>query len=405
MPAPLDPNATTNPAKRKPQPGDPTFDAIKPPDDSAFIGAIDRANRGPSGPGLGSGGPAPIDPSGIGVQFGGAPVGGLGPVGTYGVSDAGVKMPYDPVGPGVGGPSRGGGPAVDNGFGVPQVPVDGAVNAGGVDVTAGGVIPIGAGVNDFGKVAATTDGSAANASTVGGPSKGGGPSGGANLDPGAGAGGTKNPDAGWTPPAGAIKYPDGSYVLDGERVGPPSMMTSEQGYVPPDGGTGSAGTGSGGGATADSVQQAYLDALLKQLNPTPLTADSINQNPAAAAYRVQTQRGLDKQRQSLAERASAEGTLGSGGFDSQVRGADQQAAESNAGFTGSLGMHLFDQQRQELQSAIAAAQQAGQFSMAQKLQLKLAQMQASAQNNQLGFNYAQLQTQANRDALLAMLGL
>ena len=155
----------------------------------------------------------------------------------------------------------------------------------------------------------------------------------------------------------------------------------------------------------DEAELIALLAAAARLGRADVDATLFADLDRAAAYRVQTQRGLDQQRQALAERDAASGTLGSGGFDSQARGLGQQAAESNSQFTGNLGMHLFDQQQQQLTSAIAAAQQAGQFSTAQALQLKLAQMQAAAQNNQLGFNYAQLETNANRDALLAMLGL
>ena len=337
MPAPLDPNADPN-AKRKAQPQ-------------------------PGDPALGAGGPAPLDPNavsgGVGMSGGGR---------THDTTFGGGLGPNQPQNPGLGA----GGPA----------PVDpafiGAIANNGPAVGAGGPAPL--------------DPNAGAGRQPVGPS-----------GPPLGAGGPApmTPDAGWTPPPGATQFPDGSFVLNGERVGPPSMMTAEAGVV----GGPSAAAGGSGNATPQGIQQAYQNALMQQLNPNAIDPASIDANPVVAAHRLATARGFDRMRQQMAERSAAEGTLGSGGFDSQVRGAGQQAAESNAAFSGQFGQHLWDQQRSELQHAIDLAQQAGQFDKAQALQLKLAQMQNDMQGNQLGFDYAQLGVNANRDALLAMLGL
>jgi len=190
-------------------------------------------------------------------------------------------------------------------------------------------------------------------------------------------------------------------------------------------------------ATPQSIQDVYRQQLMGLLQgPTPdQYAKQAATSPQVAAYNTQQQRAYDKQRAVLAEQAARSGLTGSGGANTQVLGLGQAMGENESAFAGQVAQQLWTNRQNQLMDAIKTAQQAGQFDAAQALQEKLAQLQASVttagqqiqqqlgegdlalreklgmgdldlrnlalqlqnsqQADQLGFNYATLQEQAN----------
>ena len=175
---------------------------------------------------------------------------------------------------------------------------------------------------------------------------------------------------------------------------------------------------------SDTIQQAYRDALMALLGtPQTVDAQSLYSSPEAAAFRLSAQRAEERQRAQLAEDAGYRGTSNLEGRQRQLA---ESRGESEAQFVGQLALQRMQDQRDRLFMGLQLAQQTGQFDEAQRLARDLASLDAaisregiSAQsslgfanlantrqmaNNQLGFNYAALEAELNRQALLAMLG-
>ena len=125
--------------------------------------------------------------------------------------------------------------------------------------------------------------------------------------------------------------------------------------------------------------------ILELLNAQPVTADSLYSSPEAQAQRLGAQRGLESQHRNLAEAAAQNGTLG--GIEGLNRGLDFASAEGSARYLGDLA----GGKEQQRQSGILAA-------------LGLNQ-QGQQANDRLGFDYTQLENDANYRALLAALGI
>jgi hypothetical protein len=176
-------------------------------------------------------------------------------------------------------------------------------------------------------------------------------------------------------------------------------------------------------ASQAQIDDARRDALLKMLTATPPTAEELNASPEANAYRLQEQRSYERDRDQLAEDAAFQGYNSTGAFDTELAGLRQSRAEGEAGFVGQLAITRMQQQREDLQFAIQQAQNQGQFDAAQAMQRELAQLDAAIRreqlaqsasqfgqnleeqkrqaNNNLGFNYASLISNQNRDVTLA----
>ena len=186
--------------------------------------------------------------------------------------------------------------------------------------------------------------------------------------------------------------------------------------APPDAAAAPATTG--GAPTQQNLDDATRQKLLDLMNPTATDAATLATSPDAEAERDQSQRSAEAATAQAAEQAARNGTSGSGGAAGIARGITQTQGANDTQFLGQLAQQKTAQDIQNTQFALTQAQQSGQFDQAQALQQQLAQLQAStstgianiganaqiaANQNNVGFQYAQLQQQANQNALLALL--
>ena len=133
---------------------------------------------------------------------------------------------------------------------------------------------------------------------------------------------------------------------------------------------------------ATTIQGAYQNALLKQLNTNPVV-NSVQEDPALAAqsgaFRQAAARSEQRQRNAAAERAAATGTLESGGFDATVQqiGNDRAFAESqnDAQLLGGARQ----QRMNELYQALALG--GNQLNEDEKNQIQLQLMELEKQQN------------------------
>ncbi len=175
--------------------------------------------------------------------------------------------------------------------------------------------------------------------------------------------------------------------------------------------------------------QQMRNLLMSQLQglSTPTSADSPDIAPAISAYNVQSQRDQQAERDAIAERfyASGEGggDLKSGGFDTAVTRGREEAAGKRANFTGSMVWQAANAKRTQLQQMLQTATSAGLTDQAQRIQQQIAQIDADLRrqgltqqnsqftaqlgqqdrqfNDRLGYDYTDLTSRMNRDALLA----
>lgn len=174
------------------------------------------------------------------------------------------------------------------------------------------------------------------------------------------------------------------------------------------------GASSPGGTSA--LDAAYTQAILNlmQTSAQPVTAASIAASPQMAAEQIQSTRSAQAQDATIAEQAAAGGYAGSGAQNAEEQGVAQAAGQSDAEFAGTLATSIMQQNAQQLETAIQDAEAQGQFDAAQQLQVQLADLNASIEQQQLGqqntqfgltlgYNYAALQEAANQAATMAAL--
>ena len=162
--------------------------------------------------------------------------------------------------------------------------------------------------------------------------------------------------------------------------------------------------GAGGGAFGDQIRAMVLK-LMGQ-SPTDISSNPVY-GGAMDAYRTEQQRAMETERNAIAERMNAEGTLNTGGFSDRVLGAEQQAGENTASFAGQLAVRELERQRDEIMQALTIG--AGVMTEDQRLALSeklglinanLSQQSITNQNNQfnqnLGWNQAQWEYGANQ---------
>ena len=113
----------------------------------------------------------------------------------------------------------------------------------------------------------------------------------------------------------------------------------------------------------------------------------------------------------MAERMAQQGLGQSGAFDTTVQGILEGTGENIASHDAALVGNEVQQRRQEVLQALQIANAIGARTEAATLQTQLAQLDAKLKETQLaqqgqqfgdtmGFNYAQLIAQMNRDAYL-----
>jgi len=188
-------------------------------------------------------------------------------------------------------------------------------------------------------------------------------------------------------------------------------------------------------ATNDAVQQAIQQLLATGSTPAMSAIDP--NNPAMVAQRNafnrMNERSSTRERLSAAERASARGTLGTGGFDAGQASIEQGAGDRSAGFEAQLMSQELQGQRDRVMQAMQMAQASGDSAQSRALserlatidnqlrregmtmqnklgqgQLGLGLLQALMGDRRagdaLGFNYASLGQQGNSDLMRMILG-
>ena len=163
------------------------------------------------------------------------------------------------------------------------------------------------------------------------------------------------------------------------------------------------------------VSDAYRQALLSVLNQTqqpPSVEGNTPLSAQAATYRNARLRESQRNRASMAERFAQEGLnsggQGSGAFDTGITGLNESAGRDIAGYEAGLVGQETQARRQQLMQALQLANAVGARSEAAQLQRELALLSGSLNQenagSQLGLNYAQLEAELNRQALMAALG-
>lgn len=102
-----------------------------------------------------------------------------------------------------------------------------------------------------------------------------------------------------------------------------------------------------------TVASAFQQALLRRLTAAPPTADSAEIAPALQANRLAEQRGQERNRALLAERAAKGGYDSSGAFDSQLMGLEEGRAAREAAYEADAIRGLGNRQAEELLAALA----------------------------------------------------
>lgn len=125
----------------------------------------------------------------------------------------------------------------------------------------------------------------------------------------------------------------------------------------------------------DPINDTFRAAVMKMLTAQATPGD-VQNDPRAAAYRNAQRRNQDRARAQAAETANSDGTIGSGGFDGEMRGMDQQRGEAEAQFEAGLVGEQMKERRADLMYAMSVAQQLGDREYAADLQRELAQLDA-----------------------------
>jgi hypothetical protein len=192
----------------------------------------------------------------------------------------------------------------------------------------------------------------------------------------------------WQPESDAVGAAGGT--LGGTALSPygssalTSSFSSTSG-VPATGTSSSATTASqvASGSSDPALNDASRAAILELLQRDPPTPQELMDSPENQAYRLAAQRAEERQRAELAEDAAFQGYDNTGFFDTELQGIRQQRGEGEAGFLGELAVSRMQAQREDLQFAIAQAQQAGQFDLAQQLQREAMSLDAAIRREQM----------------------
>jgi hypothetical protein len=132
---------------------------------------------------------------------------------------------------------------------------------------------------------------------------------------------------------------------------------------------------------ATPIQSQYQTSLLDLINKSqaPVSLDDPNLARQSEQYRASRQRGTERQRSALAERAAQTGTLGAGGFDTAVGNLYGEESRDIAGRDTDIIAKEMDARRQQLTQALQLAQATGNAEAARLLQTQLGLLDASIQ--------------------------
>jgi hypothetical protein len=132
---------------------------------------------------------------------------------------------------------------------------------------------------------------------------------------------------------------------------------------------------------ATPIQSQYQTSLLDLINKSqaPVSLEDPNLAAQSEQYRASRQRGTERQRSALAERAAQTGTLGAGGFDTAVGNLYGDESRDIAGKDTDIIAKEMDARRQQLTQALQLAQATGNAEAARLLQTQLGLLDASIQ--------------------------
>lgn len=152
-------------------------------------------------------------------------------------------------------------------------------------------------------------------------------------------------------------------------------------------------------ATAAQERASMRQVLMDQLGAASRPVD-IN-DPALRGIidpqRLELQRAAERQRSQMAARLASENLQDSGTFDTAMAAIEQQRGEAAAGVTGRVLAGELQSRRDQLTRLLQLAIQSGDSESARNIQTQLALIEAQIGResglNQLGYNYAALQSQ------------
>ena len=178
--------------------------------------------------------------------------------------------------------------------------------------------------------------------------------------------------------------------------------------------------GGGGGANVDPQLRQALLRLMGRSEPGPINPlTDPNLAPQANAYSSARQRMAGQQRSQAAERAAFSGLnsggQGSGAFDTQLAGIQENAGRDIAGQQAGLVGQEVQARRQDLLNSLQLANSIGARDVEAQLRLQLANLdnqyrysalgqQQGQFNDTYGLNKTQMENEQNRFALLTALG-
>jgi len=119
-----------------------------------------------------------------------------------------------------------------------------------------------------------------------------------------------------------------------------------------------------GAAAAPTVAGTFQQALIDAMSPKgPMDTSNPAISGAVNANHLAEQRGMESNRNLIAERAAAHGTSNSGGFDTALNGLNEDRAMREGQFAGNAVQHLSDQQNADKMAALGIG---GQVTEGQK---------------------------------------
>jgi hypothetical protein len=132
---------------------------------------------------------------------------------------------------------------------------------------------------------------------------------------------------------------------------------------------------------ASPIQSAYETSLLDLINRSqqPVSLDDPTLSRQSETYRASRQRGTERQRSALAERAAQTGTLGAGGFDTAVGNLYGDESRDIASKDTDIIVGEMTARRNQLTQALQLAQATGNAEAARLLQTQLGLLDASIQ--------------------------
>ena len=186
---------------------------------------------------------------------------------------------------------------------------------------------------------------------------------------------------------GGVKLASGGWVPSNHPLAQSSPVASPSASPSPTGGVQTAQQAVQAPATVGqtpaqgsqtSVANAFQQAMVNRLAPGPVSAQSPEIAPAITANKNVEQRGMEKTRATLAERAASQG-LDQNAFNSQLLGAQGESTGRQASFAGQQVSSLASQRAQELTAALALGGNMLSDIDKSNLQRELAQLQAQVQ--------------------------